>query len=146
MKNGGIMVFLNNDAILSELMDNSNISYVELANKFNVSDTAIRKRVKKLTEEGVIKRYTIEIDPRKLGYELTAFIGFDVETESFIKITQELENWKQVRSIFHTSLDHDFLMECWFRDNTDMTNFITKLEALKGITKVCPATVIQRIK
>ena len=140
------MTFLNNDSILYELLDNSNISYVDLANKFKVSDTAIRKRIKKLTEEGIIKRYTIEIDPKKLGYELTAFIGFDVETESFISITQELKNWKQVRSIFHTSLDHDFLMECWFKDNNDMTEFITRLESLKGVTKVCPATVIQRIK
>lgn len=144
--NGVYMVFLNNDAILSELSNNSNISYVDLATKFNVSDTAIRKRVKKLREEGVIKRYTIEIDQKKLGYELTAFVGFDVEASHFISVVQELKELRQVRSIFQTSLDHDFLMECWFRDNMDLTNFIKQLEGLKGVTRICPATVIQRLK
>ena len=50
-----------------------------LGQKFNVSDVAIRKRVKKLINLGIIKRFTIEIDQRKPGFELTAFIGFDVK-------------------------------------------------------------------
>ena len=106
----------------------------------------MRKRVLKLKKDGIIKRYTIEIDQRKLGFELTAFIGFDVEAESYTSIINELKDWKQVQSIFQTSLDHDFLMECWFRDNDDLTAFINKLENLNGVTKVCPATVIQKIK
>ena len=124
----------------------SNITYVELSKKFNVSDVAVRKRVQILKREGIIKRYTIEVDQRKLGFELTAFVGFDVEAESYISIINELKGWKQVQSIFQTSLDHDFLMECWFRNNDDLTAFINKLNNLHGVTKVCPATVIQRIK
>ncbi|MFX0208074.1 MAG: Lrp/AsnC family transcriptional regulator [Candidatus Hodarchaeota archaeon] len=134
------------DELLTALQYDANISYVALSKKFNVSDVAVRKRVFKLKKDGIIKRYTIEIDQRKLGYELTAFIGFDVEAESYTSIINELKDWKQVQSIFQTSLDHDFLMECWFRDNEDLTAFINKLENLNGVTKVCPATVIQRIK
>ncbi len=119
---------------------------MKLSKKFKVSDVSVRKRVHKLKKEGIIKRYTIEIDQRKLGFELTAFIGFDVEAESYISIINEIKGWKQVQSIFQTSLDHDFLMECWFRNNDDLTAFIKKLENLHGVTKVCPATVIQRIK
>ncbi|MFX1507788.1 MAG: Lrp/AsnC family transcriptional regulator [Promethearchaeota archaeon] len=134
------------DELLTALQYDANISYVDLSKKFNVSDVAVRKRVIKLKKDGIIKRYTIEIDQRKLGYELTAFIGFDVDAESYTSIINELKDWKQVQSIFQTSLDHDFLMECWFRDNDDLTAFIYKLENLHGVTKVCPATVIQRIK
>jgi Lrp/AsnC family transcriptional regulator for asnA, asnC and gidA len=139
-------VTLNDYDILVALQNASDISYVELGQRFNVSDVAIRKRVKKLKNLGVIKRFTIEVDQRKLGFELTAFIGFDVEAESFVTIIEELKGWNEVQSIFQTSLDHDFLMECWFRDNDDLTSFITKLEDLQGVTRVCPATVIQRIK
>ncbi|MFX0123392.1 MAG: Lrp/AsnC family transcriptional regulator [Candidatus Hodarchaeota archaeon] len=139
-------VILNDFDILVALQNDSDVSYVELGQKFNVSDVAIRKRVKKLRKQGIIKRYTIEIDQRKLGFELTAFIGFDVEAGSFVTIIEELKEWNEVQSIFQTSLDHDFLMECWFRNNDDLTSFITKLEGLHGVTRVCPATVIQRIK
>ena len=139
------LVFTDNE-LLAALQYDANISYVALSEKFDVSDVAVRKRVLKLKKDGIIKRYTIEIDQRKLGFELTAFIGFDVEAESYTSIINELKDWKQVQSIFQTSLDHDFLMECWFRDNDDLTAFINKLENLNGVTKVCPATVIQKIK
>jgi Lrp/AsnC family transcriptional regulator for asnA, asnC and gidA len=141
-----VRLAFTDDELLTELQYDANISYVALSKKFKVSDVAVRKRVLKLKKDGIIKRYTIEIDQRKLGYDLTAFIGFDVETESYTSIINELKDWKQVQSIFQTSLDHDFLMECWFRDNDDLTAFINKLEKLNGVTKVCPATVIQRIK
>ena len=140
------LLVLSDDELLTALQFDSNISYVELSKRFNVSDVAVRKRVQKLKKEGIIKRYTIELDQRKLGFELTAFIGFDVEAESYISIINELKGWKQIQSIFQTSLDHDFLMECWFRNNDDLTAFINRLENLDGVTKVCPATVIQRIK
>ena len=140
------MAVVTNDQLLDKLAEDSSRKWTELAQELNISDTAIRKRVKKLQEDGVIKRFTIEIDQRKLGFELTSFIGFDAQAESYLEILDEIKNWKEVRSIFQTSLDHDFLMECWFKNNDDLTAFIGRLEKLKGVTMVCPATVIQRLK
>ena len=140
------MSIVSNDQLLDKLTEDSSRTWKELAQELSISDTAIRKRVKKLREEGVIKRFTIEIDQRKLGYELTSFIGFDTQAELYVDILEEIKTWKEVRSIFQTSLDHDFLMECWFKNNDDLTAFIGRLEGLKGVTMVCPATVIQRLK
>ncbi|MHA1995910.1 MAG: Lrp/AsnC family transcriptional regulator [Candidatus Hodarchaeales archaeon] len=134
------------DDLLNYLLQDSSKNWKELANLLNVSDTAVRKRVNNLKKEGIIKRFTIEIDPRKLGYELSSFIGFDVDAESYIQTIEEVKEWPEVKSIFQTSLDHDFLMECWFKDNDHLTVFLRNLEQLSGITKVCPATVIQRLK
>lgn len=140
------MSIVSNDQLLDKLTEDSSRTWKELAQELSISDTAIRKRVKKLREEGVIKRFTIEIDQRKLGYELTSFIGFDTQAELYVDILEEIKTWKEVRSIFQTSLDHDFLMECWFKNNDDLTAFIGRLEGLNGVTMVCPATVIQRLK
>ena len=140
------MSIVSNDQLLDTLAEDSSRTWKQLAQELNISDTAIRKRVNKLRENGVIKKFTIEIDQRKLGYELTSFIGFDAKAESYIDILDEIKTWKEVRSIFQTSLDHDFLMECWFRNNDELTFFIGKLEKLDGVTMVCPATVIQRLK
>ena len=140
------MSIVSNAQLLDELTEDSSRSWKELAQELNISDTAIRKRVKKLREDGIIKRFTIEIDQRKLGYELTSFIGFDTQAELYVDILEEIKTWKEVRSIFQTSLDHDFLMECWFKNNDDLTAFIGRLERLRGVTMVCPATVIQRLK
>ena len=140
------MSTVTNIQLLDKLTEDSSRTWKQLAQELSISDTAIRKRVKKLREDGTIKRFTIEIDQRKLGYELTSFIGFDAKAELYIEILEEIKVWKEVKSIFQTSLDHDFLMECWFKNNDDLTAFIGRLERLKGVTMVCPATVIQRLK
>ena len=140
------MSIVSNIQLLDKLTEDSSRTWKQLAQELSVSDTAIRKRVKKLRENGIIKRFTIEIDQRKLGYELTSFIGFDAKAEEYVAILDEIKTWKEVQSIFQTSLDHDFLMECWFKNNDDLTSFIVRLERLKGVTMVCPATVIQRLK
>ena len=140
------MAIVSDEELLFEIAQNSRRSFRELAKEFPISDTAIRKRVNRLTKEGIIKRYTIEIDHRKLGYELTSFIGFDAEADAYTSILDTIKDWSEVRSIFQTSLDHDFLMECWFKSNDELTAFIKRLENLHGVTHVCPATVIQRLK
>ncbi len=134
------------EQLLNILLEDSSKKWTDIAEVLNVSDTAVRKRVSKLKKDGVIKKFTIELDPRKLGFELSSFIGFDVDAESYLPTVEELKTWSEVRSIFQTSLDHDFLMECWFKDNDHLTAFLKKLENLSGITKICPATVIQKIK
>ncbi|MHA1944594.1 MAG: Lrp/AsnC family transcriptional regulator [Candidatus Hodarchaeales archaeon] len=140
------MSAVTNEDVLNILTEDSSRTWKQLAQELNISDTALRKRVKKLRENGVIKRFTIEVDQRKLGFEITSFIGFDVEAVSYNKILEVVRNWEEVRSIFQTSIDHDFLMECWFKNNDDLSFFLGRLEKLKGVTKVCPATVTQRLK
>ncbi len=140
------MSIVTNDQLLDKLTEDSSRTWKQLAQELSISDTAIRKRVNKLREDGIIKRFTIEIDQRKLGFELTSFIGFDAKAEEYIEILEKIKTFKEVKSIFQTSLDHDFLMECWFKNNDDLTAFIGRLERLKGVTMVCPATVIQRLK
>jgi len=38
------------------------------------------------------------------------------------------------------------LAECWFRNLEDLTQFVEGLERSPGVTRVCPAVVLQKIK
>jgi hypothetical protein len=39
-----------------------------------------------------------------------------------------------------------FLVECWFENSKKLTKFIKKLNMIKGITKICPAIILEKIK
>ena len=43
-------------AVIKELLKNGRKSFVDIANELNVTETAVRKRVKKMEEEGIIIR------------------------------------------------------------------------------------------
>ncbi|MCD6312907.1 MAG: Lrp/AsnC family transcriptional regulator [Thaumarchaeota archaeon] len=140
------MVRISNLKLIKFLMENSRRSYVELARLLGITEAAVRKRVKRLEELGIIRKYTIEVDPKKLGYELICFIGIDVAPERYVKLINDLRERPEVIKLYSTSGDHTILAECWFKNLEDLTQFMEGLESCPGVTRVCPAVVLQRIK
>lgn len=60
--------------LLEILKENSRLSFADLGRKINLSPSSVRERVQKMEDEGVIQKYNIQIDNKKIGYDLEAFI------------------------------------------------------------------------
>jgi Lrp/AsnC family leucine-responsive transcriptional regulator len=60
--------------LLEILKENSRLSFAEIGRKINLSPSSVRERIQKMEDEEVIKKYSIEIDNKKIGYDLEAFI------------------------------------------------------------------------
>src|SRR5436305_14144001 len=60
--------------ILGELMTDGRVSFAELGRRVNLSPPAVAERVQRLERAGVITGYRAELDPRALGYQLTAIV------------------------------------------------------------------------
>jgi len=72
--------------ILSLLNQNSRTNYVEISDSLKLTPNAIIKRVKNLEKQGIIQRYTISINWKKLGFE---WHGLQLELTNF---NQTIEN------------------------------------------------------
>ncbi len=140
------MVRISNLELIRILLTNSRIKYSELARRLGVSETAVRKRIRQLEEDKVIRRYTIDVDPKRLGFDIDAIIGIDTEPEYYVHILDRLSEMDQVISVYSSSGDHMILIRAWFEDHSRLRDFVKRLEGMEGITKVCPATIIDRIK
>ena len=140
------MVRISNLELVKLLMENSRRSYVELARLLGVTEAAIRKRVRRLEEEGVIRGYTIDVDPKRLGYEIICFLGLDIAPESYMRMLEILRGRDEVVKLYSTSGDHNILAECWFRSLDELNKFVKELESLPGLIRACPAIVLQRLK
>jgi Lrp/AsnC family transcriptional regulator, leucine-responsive regulatory protein len=60
--------------IVRELIVDGRLSFAELGRRVSLSSPAVAERVHRLERAGVITGYRAEIDPRKLGYALTAIV------------------------------------------------------------------------
>jgi Lrp/AsnC family transcriptional regulator for asnA, asnC and gidA len=141
-----VMVRISNLDLILALRENSRTPFVGLAKRFGVSETAIRKRVRKLEHDGVIRKYTIEVDTKKMGYDVDAVIGVDTRPQDYMDALEKMKKMKDVRCMCSCSGDHMILLECWFHDSAELTRFIRKLKAVEGVTKVCPAIRTETIK
>jgi len=140
-----IMVRISDIDLIKELERNSRKPFTEIAKKFKVSEAAIRKRIKKLIKNGIIK-FSLDVDYKKLGYNYTAIIGIDVLPEHFLKVIEMLKEDKEVKELFSCTGDHMLLVKVVFKTNDDLNKFVKKLEENKMIKKVCPAIIIERLK
>lgn len=130
--------------ILEILIQNARTSYTEIAKQIGLSDVAVIKRIKKLEELGVIKRYTVIIDPVKLGYKLVALVGIDTEPEHIFRIISELKKIDSVRYVALTSGDHDIMAVIWARDREELGEIHNKIMSMNGVKRVCPSIILEK--
>ena len=133
-------------AILDILQRNARTPYTEIARALGVTEAAVRKRVRKLEQAGIIKGYRAVVDPRKLGYNVISLIGFDAEPEHYTKVAETVKKLPEVRRLLATTGDHMFLAECWLKNSDDLNVFVRKLENIPGVVRVCPAVLVEELK
>ena len=60
--------------ILEILVVDARISLKQLADKIKLSSPSTSERLRRLEERGAIRAFTVDVDPRALGYELQAIV------------------------------------------------------------------------
>ncbi|WP_297092827.1 HTH-type transcriptional regulator LrpA [Thermococcus sp.] len=133
--------------IIEMLTKDARTPFTEIAKVLGISETAVRKRVKALEEAGVIKQYTVVVDPSKLGYNLVSLTGVDTLPEKIFDVASKLREFEFVRSVYLTSGDHMIMAEVWAKDGEDLSDIISnKIGKIEGVTKVCPAIILEKLK
>ena len=72
--------------ILRILQEDSRLSFREIGEKTHLTGQAIGMRVTKMTEEQLIRKFTIEVDKAKLGINLIAMIKIYMKTKDHHKV------------------------------------------------------------
>ncbi len=132
--------------IIEILMGNARASYSEIAKALGVSDVAVIKRVRKLEQQGIIKKYTILVDPKKLGYEAVSITGVDVDPEYLFKTVSILKEKDYVKYLALTSGDHQIIATIWARTRDELARILDEISRMPGVKRVCPAVILDVVK
>ena len=80
--------------IIQHMVD-GDVSYADLGKKLFVSGGTVHVRIKKLQEAGIVKGYKLNVDFKKMGYDVIAFIGIYLEKSSlYDSVAKELQKIK----------------------------------------------------
>ncbi|MEM3770369.1 MAG: Lrp/AsnC family transcriptional regulator [Candidatus Bathyarchaeia archaeon] len=133
--------------ILKLLEEDGRLAFMDIAKKLRLSESTIRKRVQTLKENGVIKRFTVEIDPAKIGLNTVAIVGIDVDPPKLLEVAQKLCEFKEIRCVATSTGDHMIMTEIWTKDGRELTRLISeKIGPIEGIKKICPAIILEKLK
>jgi Lrp/AsnC family transcriptional regulator for asnA, asnC and gidA len=132
------------EEILLTLMRNSRTPLTRIAKKLGITETAVRKRIVKLEERGIIKSYTAIIDPFFIGYTGVALIGLDTTPPRLLPVFEHIKKLPESRYAALTSGDHMIMFEAWCKTSDELYALIKRLGKVDGVTRICPAILIRR--
>ena len=96
--------------ILEELKMDSRMSFNEISKRIMKTEATVRRRVKKLREDGIIKRFTIDyqIDTKP---KTSATIKIEPDFKEIKRILNELKEIEEITAIWRLSGDCGLLMK-----------------------------------
>ncbi len=123
-------------AILATLQEDCKISLARIGDRVGLSAPSVIDRIKKLEQSGVIRGYHAAVDSRRVGLDVTAFIGVLVEQptaiEDFEATASRLEG---VLECHHVTGQHTLLLKAKTRDTSSLENLISQIRAIPGVVR-----------
>ena len=136
--------------ILAELQADGRMTNVELARRVGISAPPCLRRVRTLEEQGYIRGYHADIDPRELGFEVQVFAMVGLQRQAEVDLSA-FENrcraWPLVRECHMLNGEVDFILKCVAPDLSTFQSFLTsELTSAENVASVKTSLVIRCAK
>jgi len=113
--------------ILRSLNRNAKKSYRDIARELDLSLTTISKRIRRMEAEKVILGYAPILDPEKLGFDITAFIGIKILHGKIVETEKALAEDPAVYAVFDSTGDWDAIVQARFRSRRELNAFVKRV-------------------
>jgi Lrp/AsnC family leucine-responsive transcriptional regulator len=120
--------------LLSVLVEDATVSYVELGQRVGLSAPAVHERVKRLRRSGAIRRTSVLIDPGVVGKPLLAFVHVDTTGWCKSQALLAIERFPEVEEIHSVTGDTCLLLKVRTRNAQALEGLLAHLYATPGVS------------
>lgn len=132
-------------SLIKLLSANSRQKYGELARIVGLTQTTVKNRIDRLESEGVIRRYSIDVDPRKLGFSAVAHVALSLEPLNFFNVLEGVSKISGIRSLSTCAGEHPIIFEVWKEDGAALAKFLREnVAVIPGILKISADIVTEQ--
>ncbi|CNK86544.1 AsnC family transcriptional regulator [Yersinia frederiksenii] len=136
--------------ILKQLQHSGRMTNQELADKVGMATSPCWRRVKQLEESGIITGYQANIDRRKVGLGILAFIRVKIDSHSEEEsklFEMQVGALKPVIACYAVAGDADFLLQVVADDLDSFSTFaMSVIRRLSGIKEMQTTFVLREVK
>ena len=135
--------------ILGELQQDCDVSVAELGERVNLSTNACWRRIKRLEQEGYIRRRVALLDARKLGADVVVFVSIRAAEHSeawLSEFTQVVRSEPEVTEFYRMSGDVDYLLKVQVADIAAYDRFYQRLIRAVRIRDVSSTFAMEELK
>ncbi len=132
--------------ILKELLHNSNRSFRQLADELNVAPGTVLKRIKDMEAQGIIKNYSIVVDHKKLGSQITAIIEITTSGGKLDEMERKISRMPNIYGVYNTTGSPDAIIIGTFKDTDDLGQFTKSLLGMHFVGTTNTHVVLKKVK
>jgi Lrp/AsnC family transcriptional regulator for asnA, asnC and gidA len=135
-----------NNKLIQELQQDGRKDYVDLAKQFGVADGTVRKRIRNLSEKGIIKIVAVP-NLSELGYKFISIVGLQVAMPKMREIANHLAKNPHVSFLSFTTGRFDLLAIIACRDSEEYASVWEKdISTVSGIVRTEASVTLNIIK
>ncbi len=132
--------------ILNVLQEDADLTYAEIAKRVGVSPSTVYMRIKKLKEQGFIKKVVAVVDPELLGYKLKALLFMSIDVKKFNKVVEHLSSIPQVKSIYDVTGEWALVCTLLVKDHTELSKLLDQIGSIDGVLNTSTLVVLRVLK
>jgi DNA-binding Lrp family transcriptional regulator len=132
------------EKIIRTLSENARSPLRDIGRQVKLSASSVRNRMERLLDQGVIERYTVDVNWRKMGYDIQVLLQISSWAGASREIYDKLLDYEakderkiHVTQVYWTSGPANVICIVRTKSMVDLANFIAEeIETLRGIERV----------
>lgn len=121
--------------ILLALKADARKSYTKIAEDLKISNSLVHQRIKKMKDEGVIKKADLVLDEKKIGYSTKAYVGIRLKEARFAeKVVIALDNILEIAECNYVSGKYAIFILIYAKDNDHLRSILyNRVHQIDGV-------------
>jgi len=132
--------------IIEKLIIDGRISFANIAKEINLTDVAIKKRLERLKQKGIIKSIFAEIDYTIIGFSEHIEMLISIDPPKQNEIIKKLKEIEDIIALQGVTGQYNFVAEIIATDKSNLKKILDNIYSIDGITSVNTLTYIKEYK
>lgn len=131
------------EKIIEYLKENSRESFVDVGKKLKLSESAVRRRVKNLVDNGIIKKFTLELGEENITSAIV-LVSVDSATDTS-KVSMKLAKLEGVKTVYEITGQYDITTIISASNISEINNSIDALRKIPGVIDTNTVIILRKV-
>lgn len=120
--------------IVEILQKDARVPFTKVGKELEISDSTVHVRVKKMLQNGFIKRYTIVLDENAFGKKINGLVLLNVRPGMLEDVATHLLGMNNIYSIYEIHGPNDLIVRTGGADLEDLRACLLKIREIPNVT------------
>ncbi len=131
--------------IIGILVDNARVSLKELSQRIGLSSPSTAERLRRIEARGILKSFTIDLDPKALGYSLQVIVRINPLPGALHLVEQAIRDTPEFVECDKVTGEDCFIGRLWVRSVEHLDHVLDRIsERARTNTAIIKATPVKR--